>query len=73
MIKKRDLFLDALTTSRVESLPRLTGLAKKLKCKSCPFIERCWNSDGETTEAMQLATELTVIDKVSLFFNLEFN
>jgi hypothetical protein len=69
MIKKRDLFLDALSTNKVESLPRLTGLAKKLKCKSCPFIERCWISDEETGKAMQLATELSVIDKLSLTNN----
>jgi hypothetical protein len=66
MIKKRDLFLDALSADKVESLPGLAGLAKKLKCKSCPFIEWCWISDGETAEAMQLAIELTVIDKVTL-------
>lgn len=64
MIKKRDLFLEALFRSKVDLLPRLTGLAKKLKCKSCPFIERCWVSDGETMDAMRLATELTVIDRI---------
>jgi hypothetical protein len=33
MIKKRDLFLEALSRNKVDLLPRLTGLAKKLKCK----------------------------------------
>jgi hypothetical protein len=51
MIKKRDLFLEALSRNKVDLLPRLTGLAKKLECKSCPFVERCWVSDGETMEA----------------------
>jgi hypothetical protein len=45
-IKKRDHFLDVLISNKVESLPRLTGLAKKLKSKFCPFIEKCWISDG---------------------------
>lgn len=69
MIKKRDLFLEALSAKKVELIPRLTGKAKKLKCKSCPFIERCWVFDGETTEARQLATELAVVDKISLTNN----
>jgi CRISPR/Cas system-associated exonuclease Cas4 (RecB family) len=70
MIKKRDQFLEALSRSKVDLLPRLTGLAKKLKCRSCPFIERCWVSDGETVEATRLAIELTVIDKISLTDNV---
>jgi hypothetical protein len=69
MVRKRDLFLQALSANKVELLPRLTGLSKKLKCRSCPFIKRCWVSDGETAEAKQLATETTIIDKISLTNN----
>jgi hypothetical protein len=70
MLKKRDLFLEALSRNKVDLLPRLTGLAKKLKCKSCLFKERCWVSDGETMEAMRLTTELTAIDRISLTNNV---
>jgi hypothetical protein len=69
IIKKRDLFLEALANNKVDILPRLTGLDKKVKCKWCPFMERCWISDEETAEAMQLATELTVGDKVTITNN----
>lgn len=64
-----DLFLQALSANKVELLPRLTGLSKKLKCRSCPFIKRCWVSDGETAEAMQQSTETTVADKIALTNN----
>lgn len=64
MFRKRDLFLEALATNTVEILPRLTGFAKKLKCKRCPFFNRCWSEDGETIEAMQLATEISIIDNL---------
>ncbi len=42
MAKKRDIFLEALETNKVELLPRLTGQAKVLKCKRCPHMENCW-------------------------------
>jgi hypothetical protein len=64
MIKRRDIFLEALLTNRVELLPRLMGLDKKIKCKWCPFMEKCWGLDEETPEAMQLATELNIIDRI---------
>lgn len=64
ILRKRDIFLEALKTNKVELLPRLTGLAKKLKCKRCSFMKKCWSEDSETIEAMQSAAELNIIDKI---------
>lgn len=64
MLARRDLFLEALATDTVEILPRLTGLAKKFKCRRCNFIEKCWGEDNETSAAIQMATEPNVIDKI---------
>ena len=65
IIKRRDLFLEALSNNKVDLLPRLTGLDKKIKCKWCPFMERCWGLESETPEAMQLETESNITDRIS--------
>ncbi|MFY9965195.1 MAG: hypothetical protein WAK50_05605 [Nitrososphaeraceae archaeon] len=65
MLQRKDLFLEALRTSKVEILPRLRGFQKKLKCRRCSFMEKCWSQDSETVEAMQLADELSIIDRIT--------
>jgi hypothetical protein len=57
MILRKDLFLKALATKNVKILPRFIGKDKTIKCKHCQFKTRCWDEDGETIEAMKLATE----------------
>ena len=37
MLGRKDRLLNALKESKVDSLPRLTGDLKRLKCRSCPF------------------------------------
>jgi hypothetical protein len=57
MILRKDLFMKALTTRNLTILPRLVGKDKTIKCKHCQFKTRCWDKDGETIEAMNLAIE----------------
>lgn len=67
LVSRRDLFIEALKSNRVEILPRLTDFYKRLKCKGCMFMERCWNIDGETKEATRMALDYSVLDnKLSL-------
>ena len=48
MLARKDRLLTALKESKVDSLPRLTGDSKRLKCRSCPFYQRCYNEDKES-------------------------
>jgi CRISPR/Cas system-associated exonuclease Cas4 (RecB family) len=57
MILRKELFLKALATKDVRIVPRLMGKDKTIKCKHCQFKTRCWDQDGETIEAMNLAVE----------------
>jgi hypothetical protein len=52
MLSRKDRLLNALKESKVDSLPRLTGDLKRLKCGSCPFYKRCYNEDKESLDSM---------------------
>ena len=51
--QRKDIFLETLTKNKVELIPRVTGVAKKLMCKHCPYTELCWNQDYEGPEAIR--------------------
>ena len=66
---RKERFLEALKAEDVSSLPRLTGVAKKLKCKKCNYLTRCFQEDDESTEAVKLGSELSasaVVDRILL-------
>jgi hypothetical protein len=69
MVIRKAVFLSALKTNDVEILPRVTGMAKRLKCKRCPFMTQCWTEDDETQEAMRMATEPSIVEKILLQFD----
>ena len=56
-VTEMDLFLETLTKNKVELIPTVTGVAKKLMCKHCPYTELCWNEDYEGPEAIQLGNK----------------
>jgi hypothetical protein len=62
LIILRDGFQTALLEDDVSGLPRLIGLQKKLQCKRCPFLTKCYQ-DPESIEAMRLAAESTALDR----------
>ena len=51
MVRRKNLFLKALEESDVSILPRLIDDAKRSKCPSCPYYEKCVNQDSESYEA----------------------
>jgi hypothetical protein len=61
MVRRKNLFLKALEDGDVSILPRLLGEAKKIKCPSCPYLDRCF-SDSESPEATSMAEEIDLLD-----------
>ena len=62
MVCRKNLFLRALEENNVSILPRLVGEAKKIKCFHCPYQTKCFNYDGKTAEAQELAQEADLFD-----------
>ena len=62
MIKRKELFQTALRNDDVSMLPRLTGHAKILKCRTCPSNTQCRNQDHETLDAIKLRAEEDLVD-----------
>lgn len=62
MVRRKNLFLKALNENNVSILPRLIDDAKRSKCPSCPFYDKCVNQDPESDEAKEIAKEIDLID-----------
>jgi hypothetical protein len=62
MVRRKNLFLKAINESNVSILPRLIDDAKRNKCPSCPFHDKCINQDPESDEAKALAKEIDLLD-----------
>jgi CRISPR/Cas system-associated exonuclease Cas4 (RecB family) len=62
MVRRKNLFLKALSENNVSMLPRLIDDAKKNKCPRCPFHDMCMNQDLESNEAKEMAKEIDLID-----------
>lgn len=60
MVRRKNLFLKALETD-VSILPRLIDDAKRNKCPSCPYNEKC-GEDPENHEAQEMAREADLLD-----------
>lgn len=63
LMKRRDRFLEALQENRVDVLPRLVGIYKKLKCKRCCFLDQCFIKDDETVDAIKFGLKSSVINR----------
>jgi hypothetical protein len=62
MVRRKNLFLKALNENNISLLPRLIDEAKRNKCPTCPFHDKCINEDGESDEAKEIAKEIDLID-----------
>lgn len=62
MVRRKNLFRDALELSDVSILPRLSQAKRNSKCPKCNFYDKCMNEDGETQDAHEMANELDIMD-----------
>ena len=62
MVRRKNLFRNALEHSDVSILPRLSQAKRYSKCPKCNFYNRCMNEDDETPEAQDIANELDIMD-----------
>jgi hypothetical protein len=62
MVRRKNLFRNALEHSDVSILPRLSQARRNLICPKCNFYSRCMNEDDETAEAREMANELDILD-----------
>jgi hypothetical protein len=62
MVRRKNLFRNALEHSDVSILPRLSQARRNLICPKCNFYSRCMNEDDETAEAREMAKELDILD-----------
>jgi hypothetical protein len=61
MVRRKNLFLKALEENDVSILPRLIDDAKRIKCPSCAYYEKC-GEDSEKLEAQEMAREVDLLD-----------
>src|ERR671931_2105965 len=62
MVRRKNLLLKALNENNVSILPRLIDEARRNKCPSCPFYDKCINQDPESDDAKTIAKEIDLID-----------
>lgn len=65
MLERRRILQRALGEDDVSFLPRLIGKAKYIRCRKCPFYQRCYG-DPESEYAMQMAREPNVLDQLAV-------
>jgi hypothetical protein len=70
MVRRKNLFLRALSENNVSILPRLIDEAKRNKCPSCQFYHKCMYQDSESEEAKKMAKEVDLLDIRSI---VDFN
>ena len=62
IIRRKNLLQYALKSQDATILPRLVEPMKSIKCPHCPFYDLCYNRDGETQEATEMAAEKDLLD-----------
>jgi hypothetical protein len=62
MVRRKNLFVKAIQENDVSILPRLNMKVRNSKCPYCVFYDKCMNEDGETEKAVQMATEIDLLD-----------
>ena len=62
MIRRKNLFVNALKENDVSILPRLDIKFRNSKCLHCIFYNRCMNEDSETEKAAAMAKEIDLLD-----------
>lgn len=62
IMRRKNLLHHALKSTNPSILPRLVEPMKSRKCPHCPFYDICYNKDGETQEAVEMALEKDLLD-----------
>lgn len=62
MVRRKNLFVNALKENNVSILPRLHIKQRNSKCTYCVFYNKCMNEDGETPQAAKMANEIDLLD-----------
>jgi len=62
MVRRKKLFVKAIKENDVSILPRLNMKVRNNKCPYCVFYNKCMNEDGETEQAVKMASEIDLLD-----------
>jgi hypothetical protein len=62
MVRRKKLFVKAIKENDVSILPRLNIKVRNNKCPYCVFYNKCMNEDGETEQAVKMASEIDLLD-----------
>ena len=62
MMRRKNLFVEAIKGNDVSILPRLNMKVRNIKCPYCVFYDKCMNEDGETEKAAKMANEIDLLD-----------
>lgn len=62
MMRRKNLFLNALKENDVSRLPRLDLNLRNRICLHCKYYNKCMNEDKETEEAKEMAKEIDLLD-----------
>ncbi len=62
MTRRKNLLIRAIESQNAAILPRLVDPMKSKKCPFCPFLDICFNVDGETQETVEMAAEKDLLD-----------
>lgn len=66
MMESKVLFLESLQSDNVAKLPRLTGPARYIKCRSCPYYDKCFNKSEQDQSAIEYASKVSILDQLTL-------
>jgi hypothetical protein len=63
MVRRKNLFLNALTTGDISILPRLSEKNRDRKCRWCKFYDICMDKTNDEDEnAKEMAKEIDILD-----------
>ena len=63
MVRRKNLFLNALTTGDISILPRLSEKNRNRKCPWCKFYDICMDKKNDEDEnAKEMANEIDILD-----------
>ena len=67
MVRRKNLFLKALTTEDISILPRLSEKNRDRKCPWCKFYDICMDKTNDEDEnAKEMANEIDILDEMRI-------
>lgn len=66
MMESKALFLESLQRDNVAKLPRLTGPARYIKCRSCSYYDKCFNKTEQDQSAVEYASKVDILDQLTI-------